>query len=307
MLLRKLVTVATLAAAALAGPRAAHAKVKIVATVPDLAALAKEVGGDNVEVTSLALPTQDPHFVDAKPSLALKLSQADLLLSVGLDLEIGWLPTLVTGARNAKIQPGASGYLDCSTAVGVLETPTEKIDRSQGDIHPGGNPHYLYDPRRAGLVAAAIAGKLEELDPKNADTYRKNYQDFQKRLDAARRDWEKRLAPYKGMAVVTYHKSWSYFVDWLGFDLVDTLEPKPGIPPTSQHIAHVLGSGRKRGVKVILQEEYYPDQTAQLVAGKMPARLVKLPGGADFGGGETYIARMNRTVDLLARSCEAAK
>jgi zinc/manganese transport system substrate-binding protein len=302
--MRRTIALLSLAAALLAAPRLADAKVKVVATVPDLAALARDVGGPDVEVVALALPTQDPHFVDPKPSLALHLSKADLLIAVGLDLEVGWLPTLQVGARNPKIQVGAKGYLDCSTAVGVLETPTQKVDRSQGDIHPGGSPHYLYDPRRANLVAAAITERLMAIDPDHAEAYRKRYRAFAARLETARQGWEEKLAPYRGVAIVTYHKSWAYLADWLGFRVVAQLEPKPGIPPTSKHVAQVLGFGRKQGVKVIIQEDYYPDQTSSLLAQKMPARLVKLSGGA--GADEGYIEHMEHWVEKLEAELRAA-
>jgi zinc/manganese transport system substrate-binding protein len=162
---RLLVSIAAALALALLVPRSAHAEVKVVTTLSDLASITQEVGGKNVSVIALALPTQDPHFVDAKPSLALAVMRADLLISVGLDLEIGWLPTLQLGSRNQKVQVGSRGYLDCSTLVNRLDVPQTKVDRANGDIHPGGNPHYLYDPRSAALVATGIAARLSELDP----------------------------------------------------------------------------------------------------------------------------------------------
>jgi len=294
-----LTVVAALAATA-AAPRTAHAELRIVATVPNLAAIARDVGGAHVRVTSMSLPTQDPHFVDAKPSLALELSKADLLIAVGLDLEIGWLPTLQVGARNPAILVGAPGYLECARFVQLLDVPTEKIERSQGDIHPGGNPHYLLDPRRAAAVAVGIAGRLAELDPAHAKDYAANAASFVKRLDAARARWEKLLEGARGTKIVTYHKSWVYLADWLGFEVVATLEPKPGIPPTSKHIAQVLAVGRKAGVKLVLQESYYPDKTSKLVAKKIPAIVISLPGGADLKRGESYIDGMELLVKALA-------
>jgi zinc/manganese transport system substrate-binding protein len=178
------------------GVQAASASVEVVATVPDLAALAREVGGDKVSVTALALPTQDPHFVDAKPSLMLKLNKADLLIAVGLELETGWLPVLQNGARNARILPGGAGYLDCSRHVRVLEAASGPVDRSMGDIHPGGNPHYLFDPRQAAGCATAIAAKLAAIDGANAGAYNANLRRFLERLDQARAGWERRMAPF---------------------------------------------------------------------------------------------------------------
>ncbi len=302
MLRRHIVTlVAALALAAFA-PRSAHATVKIVTTVPDLAAIAQEVGGKNVSVTALALPTQDPHFVDAKPSLALAVMKADLLIAVGLDLEIGWLPTLQVGSRNEKVQIGNRGYLDCSTLVSRLEVPQTKIDRANGDIHPGGNPHYLYDPRAAAQCAAGIAARLSEIDSGHDAEYKANLKLFQAKLDAARQKWEKRLASFRGQPIITYHKSWVYLMDWLGFVDAAELEPKPGIPPTSKHVAEVLVYGRKLGAKLILQESYYPDTTSKLLASKLPAKVVLLPGGADFKAGQSYIDHMDQMIEAIAKA-----
>lgn len=278
----------------------AHARVEVVATVPDLAALAREVGGPDVGVTLLALPTQDPHFVDAKPSMALALSRADLLLAIGLDLEIGWLPTLQVGARNPRIQVGAAGYLECAQFARLLEVPTTKLDRSQGDVHAGGNPHYLVDPRNAAAVATGIARKLAELDPAHAAAYDARLQAFLGKLGAARKRWEQTLAGLRGKSVLTYHRSWVYLADWLGFTVVAELEPKPGIPPTAAHITRVLTLARQKGVTLILQEAYYPAQTSKLVASKLPGQLVVLDGGA--GASEGYVERMDRLVATLAKA-----
>jgi zinc/manganese transport system substrate-binding protein len=281
-------------------PRLAAAELRVVASVPDLAAIAGEVGGKHVSVISLALPSQDPHFVDAKPSLALALSKADLLLAVGLDLEVGWLPTLQVGSRNPRIQNGSRGYLECAGFVHLLEIPGEKLDRAHGDIHPGGNPHYLLDPRQAVRVAAGIAARLAELDPAHAADYSAGARTFAARVETARKGWEHELAGLRGKPVVTYHKSWVYLCDWLGLELVATLEPKPGIPPTSAHVARVLGIGREKRVKLLLQESYYPAATSKLVAAKLPATVVSPSGGTNVAGGETYVQRMDKLVAQLA-------
>ncbi|WP_224361821.1 metal ABC transporter substrate-binding protein [Hyalangium versicolor] len=285
----------------------ARADLNVVTTVPDLAALTKAVGGDKATVTTLSLPTQDPHFVDAKPNLALALNKADLLVVVGLDLEIGWLPTLQLGARNAKIQSGNPGYLDASQFVKVLEAPTVKVDRSQGDVHPGGNPHYLHDPRAAVAVARGIQERLAQLDPKNAATYQANLAQFTKSVEAAQADWEKRLAALRGVPVISYHKTTAYLGDWLGFETIAYLEPKPGIPPTPSHVAQVLAQGRQRKARLVVQEEYYPDSTSKLVASKIPAGLVILPSGANFRDGETYVQRMERLVKAIEQGLAASK
>jgi zinc/manganese transport system substrate-binding protein len=277
----------------------AQAAVKVVATVPALAALAKEVGGADAEVKSLTRSSQDPHFVDARPSLALDLNRADLLLVVGVELEVGWLPTLLTGARNKEIMTGGRGYLDCSQLVTLKERHTGAVDRSMGDIHPGGNPHYLADPRVAADVARGIAARLGDLDPSHRADYQKNLQAFLTRLDAARAGWEKRLAPLRGTQVIAYHKTWIYVASWLGFEEAGFLEPKPGIPPNPSHVAELLTVARERKVRAILQEEYYPDATSRLVAQRIPASLVRVPGGPDFQGGQSYIDYVDRLVTLI--------
>jgi len=279
-------------------PRA-HAALQVVATVPDLAALAKAIGGDDVRVQPLSLPTQDPHFVDAKPSLALAMNRADLLLLVGLDLEVGWLPTLLTGARNGKIQSGASGYLDCSQFVTKLDVPTTVVDRSQGDIHPQGNPHYLYDPRAAAAVATGIAARLGELDPDNAAAYRKRLAAFQSALDARRAHWEKALAKKRGTAFVSYHRTFSYLADWLGWKAVGFLEPKPGVPPNPKHVAGLARSARAAGVRLVLQESYYPDAMPALVARQLEVPLVRIRPATDVSAGESYLEHFERMMRVL--------
>ena len=294
----RLIQLATVALS-LAFTSAAHAKVEVVTTVPDLAALARVVGGDKVSITSLSLPTQDPHFVDAKPSLVLKLNKADLLIAIGLDLEVGWLPVLQNGARNPKVATGGKGYLECAQHVKLLEVPTKAIDRSMGDIHPGGNPHYLFDPRQAARCTQAIAAKLGELDPGNAKLYAANTKAFLAKLDTARADWEKRMAPFKGHSVITFHRSWNYLIDWLQLVSIGELEPKPGIPPTSRHVAALLQLGKAKGVKCVIQEAFYPDKTGRLVANKLGGQVVLLAGGSDVGAGETYIDHMTHVIDSL--------
>ncbi|MBN1204806.1 MAG: zinc ABC transporter substrate-binding protein [Myxococcaceae bacterium] len=285
----------------------ARADLNIVTTVPDLAALSKTIGGEKVSVTPLALPTQDPHFVDAKPNLALAMNKADLLITIGLDLEIGWLPTLQLGARNSRIQTGNPGYLDASQFVNVLEAPVVKVDRSQGDVHPGGNPHYLHDPRMTVLVVRGIQARMAQLDPKNAATYQANAEKFITELEAARADWEKRLAGLRGVPTVAYHKTTAYLADWLGFKNLGYLEPKPGIPPTPSHVAQVLSLGRQQKAQLVIQEEYYPDSTSKLVASKIPAGLAILPSGAKFREGETYLQRMERLVQRLEQGLAGKK
>ncbi len=288
-----------LVTAALLPVGAARAELKIMGTVPDLAALAKDIGGDLVAVRAMSLPSQDPHFVDAKPSLALELNRADLLLLVGLGLESGWLPPLLAGARNPRIQAGKSGYLDCSQAVHLLDVASGPIDRSQGDIHPGGNPHYMSDPRAGAAVARAIADRLGQLDPAHWSTFDANLHGLLSRLDALRTAWEPRLARHKGRSFIGYHRTWTYVASWLGLVEAGFLEPKPGIPPNPPHIAHLLGIARSAHVHMVLQEEYYPDGHARLIADKIPAVLVRVNGGTNFASGQTYPQRLERLLTAI--------
>jgi zinc/manganese transport system substrate-binding protein len=283
----------------------ARADLNVVTTVSDLGAITKAIGGDKTSVSVLALPSQDPHFVDAKPNLALALNRADLLIAVGLDLEIGWLPTLQLGARNVKLQSGNPGYLDASQFVKVLETPVVRVDRSQGDVHPGGNPHYLHDPRMAVAVARGIQGRMAQLDPKNAATYQANLEKFVAEVEAARAGWEKRLAAMKGVPLISYHNTTAYLQDWLGFKTIGYLEPKPGIPPNPSHVAQMLMQGRQQKARFVVQEEYYPDSTSKLVSSKIPAALVIFPSGAKFREDETYVQRMERLVERLEKALAA--
>lgn len=263
----------------------ATAEVNVVSSVPDFAAITEEIGGDKVEVESLAKGYQDPHFVDAKPSYILKLNRADLLIHTGLDSEIGWLPPLITGARNSKINVGAAGNLDCSTLISnLLEAPTTKIDRSMGDVHPGGNPHYMLDPRNGIAVAKGIAAKLKDLDPENASFYDERLRDFVGRLNMKIKEWDGKLAPYNGIEIVTYHKSWVYFSDWAGFEEVGYVEPKPGIPPSPSHVANLIRKIQETGVKLVIAESFYPQKTPALVAEKAGAHFLVLP--SSVGGNE---------------------
>ena len=285
----------------------ARAELKVVATVPALAAIAKEIAGPAAEVKSLTRSSQDPHFVDARPSLALDLNRADLLLAVGLELEVGWLPTLLTGARNREIMTGGRGYLDCSQFVHLQDVHTRPVDRSMGDIHPSGNPHYLADPRAAAMVAKGIATRLEALDPSHQAAYEKGLGTFLGRLEAARAGWEKRLAPFRGAHVVAYHMTWAYVAEWIGLDVVGFLEPKPGIPPNPSHVVQLLAVARQAKVKAVLQEEYYPDTTSRLVAERVPAVLVKVPGGPDYQAGQKYVDYVERLVTLLEQGLKGAR
>jgi len=255
----------------------AEAKVHVVTTIDTFADLARKVGGDRVDVKSLSHGYMDPHFVEPKPSLVIDLNRADLLVHVGLELEIGWLPPLVLGSRNEKITLGQPGNLDASSQIPVLDVPTTKIDRSLGDIHPQGNPHYWISPDNAVIVAREIAARLEQIDPAGAGTYKANFERFQGEVAKRRAEWEKRAAPVRGMKIVTYHKSWSYVSKWLGLQEVGYVEPKPGIPAPPSHIAALIAFMRREGVKVILMESFYPRNTVDLVGQKAGAKTLVMP------------------------------
>jgi zinc/manganese transport system substrate-binding protein len=263
---------------AAAGPARAAGKLRVVATVGDLGAIAREVLGDAGEVVVLAKPTQDPHFVDARPNLILDLNRADALVSMGLDYEVGWLPVLVKGSRNGKIQSGSPGAIVASTLVPLLEVPQQRIDRSMGDIHPGGNPHFTLDPRNGARIARGLAERFGDLAPENRALYAKNAEAFAARLEAKTKDWERRLASRRGTPVVSYHKSFIYLTSWLGLTEVGTIEPKPGIPPNAAHVAELVNGMKARQVPAILQERWYPSSVAETIAGQTGAKLVLIAG-----------------------------
>ncbi len=301
-LIPRLIPAVLVLSALLSMTTVARADLQVVTTTPDLASIAREIGGAHAEVRALALPTQDPHFVDARPHLVLHLARADLLILVGLDLEIGWLPTLITGSRNADIQIAGRGYLDCSQFVELLEVPTQRIDRSMGDVHPGGNPHYMFDPRRALIVARGISRRMASLDPEHGAYFQGRLARFARRLGEARSRWERALVSLRGQKVIGYHRSFPYLADWLGFSVVIYLEPRPGIPPNPRHVARVLGLARQERVRLILQETYFPSSTSELVAERAGARLVQLSAGPNFRGGEDYIDFLDRVVGALSEA-----
>lgn len=254
----------------------AWAAVKVVTTTEDLAALAREVGGDKVEVVALAKGYQDPHFVEPKPSFILAVSRADLLIAVGRELEIGWLPTLITSSRNSKIQPGATGYLDASLNVKILEIPTGQLTRAMGDVHPQGNPHYWLDPNNGRLIAQAIRDRLSSLDAADKAYFQQRYQDFDTRLAAAEKRWDAAMAPYKGTKIATYHRSWPNFTDRFGLVVMGYVEPKPGIPPSPSHTLELITDMKAQGVKVIIVEPYFDKKTPTSIASQVGGTVLEL-------------------------------
>jgi zinc/manganese transport system substrate-binding protein len=279
IMFRKLFSLTTLAAVAgvlgMAAP--ARAELNVVAATQDLASIAQEVGGDKIKIIALAKGYQDPHFVEAKPSFVLTLNKADLLIVVGRDLEIGWLPPLITQSRNARIQPGANGYLDPSTTAKILELPTGTVTRAMGDVHPLGNPHYWLDPENGRRIAAAIKDKLSQMDSANAAYYAQREADFGRRLTEAEQRWKAQMAPYKGLKVVTYHRSWPNFADAFGLDVIGYVEPKPGIPPTPQHTLDVINAMKAQNVKIIMVEPYFDLKTPNSIASNTGGKVVVMP------------------------------
>ena len=257
----------------------AEAKLRVVTSIEVLADLSRQVGGDRVDVTSLSRGYQDPHFVEAKPSLVLALNRADALVHVGLDLEIGWLPPLVQQSRNAKIQRGQPGNIDASTSIRPDDIPTVPSDqlRALGDIHPLGNPHYWIPPKNARAIAKLLAERFTALDAAGAATYKAELARFEGRLAAKEKEWEAAAAPLKGTRIVTYHKSWSYVAHWLGMEEIGYIEPKPGIPPTANHTAQLVELMKKNGVRLVIVESFYPSTMAKFVAENGKARLVAAP------------------------------
>ena len=269
--------VATVALIALAGTAATFAgPIKVVATTPDLASIAREIGGTAVDVVALAKPTEDPHFVDAKPSHIVTLNRADVLMEGGAELELGWLPPLLENSRNPKIATGAPGRIVASQGIKMLEVPTT-FDRSKGDVHSLGNPHFLADPVEAKVVAAQTAEHFAQVDPKSAATYRANLVAFNSKVDAKMAEWQKTLAPFKGAKIVTYHKDFLYFAQRFGLEIVDELEPKPGIAPSPAHVAQVIGEMKAANVKVILVQPYQNRKTAETVARQTGATVLDMP------------------------------
>jgi ABC-type Zn uptake system ZnuABC Zn-binding protein ZnuA len=284
-------------------PLAANAQLKVVTSTTDLYDIAKAVGGDRIEASHIGEGYQDPHFVEAKPSFVLKLRDADVWAFVGLDLEIGWMPLLVNGARNARIRPGGTGYLDVSTAIPLLDVPQGKVDRSQGDVHPLGNPHYWLDPENGKRIAHLFRTRFSELDPGGAARYAANEQAFAERLDAASREWAADLAKIRGKPVVAWHTSWRYFAEYTGMDIVGFMEHKPGVPPSPSHLAGLIQTMKRTGAKVIIMEPFYDRKMADFVARNTGATVLMLPPsvGGDKSVGD-YITLIRHDVSRLAEA-----
>ena len=287
-------------------PVRAESKLQIMTATTDLAALAQEIAGDKADVESIARGYQDPHFVEAKPSFPLKLRKADLLIVVGLELEIGWLPPLITQSTNPKVQVGAPGYFDASRFARILEIPTGAVTRAEGDVHPQGNPHYWLDPENGLRIAKGIADKLTQMRPGDAAYFAQRYSSFEQRIKEADQRWQAQMKPYVGRKIVTYHRSWPNFADHFHLDVVGYVEPRPGIPPSPQHTVELIGQMKRDGVKIILVEPYFDLKTPQSVAQQTGAQVVVLMPSV---GGEKevtdYFKLFDYDVNLLLKALSA--
>ncbi len=269
--------IALLAGLLASTPLMAQKKLDVVTTTEDLAAIAREVGGDHITVDSIAKGYQDPHFVEAKPSFILKLQKADLLVLVGRDLEIGWLPPLIQQSRNKKVQVGADGYIDASLKARILEAPTGPITRAEGDVHPLGNPHYWLDPENGKIIAGEIFDALARSQPNDRSYFEQRLNDFNNRVNEAEKRWIAMMAPYKGTKVVTYHRSFPNFAERFGLNIVGYVEPKPGIPPTPQHTLDLINQMKKDNVKLVLVEPYFDLKTPNSIGRETGAEVLVMP------------------------------
>jgi len=302
-----LLAVAAMVTASLFSPTIAAAKkLNVITATTDLASLAQEVGGDKINVESMARGYQDPHFVEAKPSFLLKLQRADLLVVVGLQLEIGWLPPLITQSGNSRIQVGANGYLDASQFAEILEIPQGSITRAMGDVHPLGNPHYWLDPDNGRRVARGIAAKLGEMDPDDAAYFQQRFQDFDRRLAEADKKWQADMKPFHGRKVVTYHNSAPNFAKHFGLNVVGFVEPRPGIPPTPSHTLEVINMMKRDHVKVIMVEPYFDRKTPDSIARESGGTVLEyLPSVGGVKEVATYFQLFDYDIALLTKAFQA--
>ncbi|MGE5177539.1 MAG: metal ABC transporter substrate-binding protein [Bacteroidota bacterium] len=287
--------------AAAAAP--AHADLKVATSLTDLASVAQLVGGKHVTAQSLCRGFEDPHFVPAKPSLMKAIQHADVYISTGLELDGGWLPLVLPGSRNPKIQPGAKGFVDASQGVQVLEKPSGTVSRAEGDIHPLGNPHYYLDPKALEVVAHHLSEVFSQLDPANAAEYAANAKQFDARMEASLEKWEKEMAPYKGASIVPYHRNFIYFADRFGLKLFGTVEPKPGIPPNPHFIAETAENMKKSGVRVVVYQPYYNADAAKQLASRAGGVAIEVPTEAGgVPGTDDVFAKFDFMVSSISRA-----
>ena len=298
----KRITWLTVASILFSGSLFAANKLKVVTTTQDLASITREVGGDRVDVTSIARGYQDPHFVEPKPSFLLLLKNADLLEVVGLELEIGWLPPLLDQCRNNNIRPGTPGYLDLSQGVEILDRPSV-VNRSMGDVHPLGNPHYWLDPANAVRIAIQVRNRLAQLQPADTAYFDQHLQNFKVRINDANKRWMAQMAPYRGAKIVDYHPSLPNFAKHFGLDIVGTIEPKPGIPPSPSHTLEIINLIKAQHVKAILMEPYFDRKTPDFVAAQTGAKVVVIyPSVGGKPGLDDYFKLFDYDIDVLTKA-----
>jgi zinc/manganese transport system substrate-binding protein len=278
----------------------ADAKIKVVATLPDFASLAREIGGDKIEVSAMAKPTEDPHFVDARPSFVVQLRDADVLIDGGAELELGWLPPLLQNARNPKLEIGKPGRVQASQGVRLMNVPAN-VTRAAGDVHALGNPHFMTDPIIAKTVALHIAQSFAAVDAPNAGFYDAHYKKFEATINAKLQEWGAAMLPFKGQSVVAYHDSWVYFAHRFGLNIDIFLEPKPGIPPSPSHLAEVIEKIKAQKIKAIIVEPFHDRKIAEKVASSTGAKVVDF---AQYPGAlpdtDSYVKLIDTLVSRLA-------
>jgi len=300
----KRIALLTVASILFSGSLFAANKLKVVTTTQDLASITREVGGDRIDVTSIARGYQDPHFVEAKPSFLLLLRSADLLELVGLDLEIGWLPPLLEQSRNNNIRPGTNGYLDLSQGVEILDRPSI-VNRSMGDVHPLGNPHYWLDPANAVRIAIQVRNRLVQLRRADAAYFEQRLNDFKIRINDANKRWLAQMAPYRGAKIVDYHPSLPNFAKHFGLDIVGTVEPKPGIPPSPSHTLEIINLIKAQHVKAILMEPYFDRKTPDFIAAKTGAKVVMIyPSVGGKAGLDDYFKLFDYDIRVLIEALQ---
>jgi len=286
----------------LAGSTVALAKVAVVAATPDLADIAKQVGGDRVSVYSIAKPNQDLHMIEPRPSDVSHISRADLVVRVGLDLDL-WMDALLNAAANGRVNRGAPGYVDASVGIQLLEIPKEQITGASGDIHVYGNPHYWLDPLNGEIISANILEGLKRVSPANANYFEKNRNVFLAGLHSAMRRWQEKLSPYQGRKLVIYHDAWPYFVRRFGLKVLGCIEPKPGIPPTASHVASLIERIKAEKQPVIIADAaFYSDKAAKTIAARTGSEFVVIPSSVGgVKGADDFFSLFDHIVDGLVR------
>ncbi|MFI5217876.1 MAG: metal ABC transporter substrate-binding protein [Bacteroidia bacterium] len=274
----KIITIALLMTVAIPlsfGEGSGVRPIKVVTTLTDLKSITEFIGGDKVEAFAIATGYQNPHFVDPKPSYIIKLSTADMFVTIGLDLEMGWSPSLLASSRNNKIQKGNPGYVDASENVPLMQVPSS-INRAEGDIHIYGNPHYWLDPLNGKVIAKNICEGLIRISPGNKNYFEANLKTFNDKIDLKLKEWSAKMLPFKGAKIIAYHNEWCYFENRFGLKIVDFLEPKPGIPPTPSQLVKIIGEVKSNGIKVIISSPYFTTSSSDVVAKQTNAKTLVL-------------------------------